>query len=321
MRRCRVPAFKTSTMTSSALRPKRRTPWLSHRILIAYLFVLPLMLWLAATILYPLASAVWLSVQDIKVIGTPGEFVGLENYERILTSDRFWEALGRSLIWVLGNAVLQTSLAFVAALILKQAFPGQQVARVWIILSWIVPTVVVVIIWRWLLSASGGVVNYVLVSTGITPEPIGFFGSGESAFASVIAINSWRYFPFNAVILLAALQRIPAELYEAASVDGANTLQKFRGITLPSLQPVLFVLGLIGTLMSFNVFDVIWLLTKGGPSGATTTLPVLIYETAFGRFRLSQAAAMSVITGGLLVAFALLFIRFMSPPSDGDDED
>ncbi len=288
---------------------------------LGYAFVLPLMLWLGFTILLPLAQAVILSVQNVRVIGTSGEFVGLDNYVRLFGNERFWAALGRTLVWVLGNAVLQTLLAFSAALILKQKFAGQRIARIWIILSWIVPTVVVVIIWRWLLSASGGIVNYALVGLGLTPEPIGFFSTGSSAFASVIAINSWRWFPFQAVILLAALQRIPAELYEAASVDGATAVQKFVRITLPSLQPVLFVMGLIGTLMSFNVFDVIWLLTAGGPSSATTTLPVLIYDTGFRQFRLSQAAAISVVAVEIKLIFALLVMRFAAPPSDEPEED
>lgn len=297
-----------------------RSEWLSIRMLTGYLFVMPLMLWLAATILYPLIMSVLLSVQNIKVIGTPGQYVGLDNYKRILDLPYFMDALKRSVIWVVGNAVAQTLLAFAAALILKQRFTGQRFARIWIILSWVVPTVVVVIIWRWLLSASGGIVNYTLVSLGLTSEPIGFFSTGNTAFLSVILINSWRWFPFNAVILLAALQRIPGELYEAASVDGASVIQKFRHITMPGLRPVLFVMGLIGTLMSFNVFDVIWLLTGGGPSRATTTLPVLIYETAFKKYRLSQAAAMSVMTGVILFVFAALFIRFMSPPSETEEE-
>lgn len=296
-----------------------RSEWLSVNTLMGYAFVLPLLLWLAATILYPLLKSIQLSVLNIKFIGTPGEFVGLDNYERVLTSPYFRAALQNSAIWVVANAVVQTVLAFAAALILKQHFVGNRVARIWIILSWVVPTVVVVIIWRWLLSASGGIVNYSLQTLGIIDKPVGFFSTGNTAFISVILINSWRWFPFNAVILLAALQRIPSELYEAAAVDGANVLQKFRFITLPSLQPVLFVMGLIGTLLSFNVFDVIWLLTGGGPSRATTTLPVLIYDTAFKQYRLSQAAAMSVLTGLILLVFAALFIRFLSPASDSDE--
>ncbi len=287
----------------------------TRRVIVGYLFVAPLLIWLAATILYPLISAILLSLQDIKIIGTTGNFVGLSNYVRILSSDSFWQALGRSLVWVIGNAVAQTIAAFAAALILNQRFRGQGLARIWIILSWIVPTVVVVIIWRWLLSSSG-VVNYILVGLNIVDEPIGFFSTRNAATVSVILINAWRWFPFMTVTLLAALQSIPRELYEAAQVDGAAAIQRFFRITLPLLQPVLFVLGLVGTLLSFNVFDVIWLLTGGGPSSATTTLPVFIYDTAFTKYRLSQAAAVSVVSGFLLLLFALLFIRFMAPKQE-----
>jgi multiple sugar transport system permease protein len=303
-----------STTTTTGHRPRRRGG-ISRRTWTGYLYVAPLMLWLAFTILYPLISAVFLSVQDIKIIGTPGKFVGLANYTRLLTNDAFWESLLRSAGWVVGNAAVQTLAAFAAALVLNQRFRGRGAARIWIIMSWIVPAVVVVIIWRWLLSSSG-VVNYLLTTLGITPEPIGFFSTPQAAQTSVILINAWRWFPFMTVTLLAGMQSIPREIYEAAAVDGATAVQRFWSITFPLLGPVLFVLGLVGTLMSFNVFDVIWLLTGGGPSDATTTLPVLIYVTAFTKYRLSQAAAISVVSGLLLLVFALLFIRFMAPKQE-----
>ena len=303
-----------STTSTTDNRPQRRRSF-SRRTWTGYLYVAPLMLWLAFTILYPLISAVFLSVQDIKVIGTPGKFVGLANYTRLLTNDAFWESLLRSVGWVVGNAAVQTFAAFAAALVLNQRFRGRGAARIWIILSWIVPAVVVVIIWRWLLSSSG-VVNYLLTTLGIVAEPLGFFSTPQAAQASVILINSWRWFPFMTVTLLAGMQSIPRELYEAAAVDGATAVQRFWSITFPLLGPVLFVLGLVGTLMSFNVFDVIWLLTGGGPSEATTTLPVLIYVTAFTKYRLSQAAAISVVSGLILLVFALLFIRFMAPKQE-----
>ncbi|MBP1702263.1 MAG: putative transporter permease protein [Chloroflexi bacterium] len=286
--------------------------------LLGLLLVAPLVLWLTAAILYPLFSAIRLSFLDTGIIGTGGKFIGLENYQFILSSPDFWKALGRSLVWVVGNAVVQTLAAFAAALILMQSFPGQGVARIWIILSWIIPTVVVVIIWRWLLGTSGGIVNYLLVSLGILDSPVGFFSTARSAFASVVFINSWRWFPLMTVILLAAMQGIPQELYEAAAVDGATSSKKFTNITLPALQPVLFVLGLVGTLWSINVFDIIWLTTGGGPSSATMTLPVFIYDMAFKGYRLSRAAAASVVMGMLLLVFVYLFNRFMSPPPETD---
>ena len=296
--------------------PKHRKPQHStglRQVVIGYLFVLPLLLWLAGTILYPLFSTFYLSVLNIKIIGSGGKFVGFDNYLRVLKLSHFWAASWRSLLWVLGNAILQTLLAFITALILQQKFVGRNFARVWVILPWIVPTVVVVVIWRWLLTASGGIINYLLVSLGLVARPIGFFSTRGRAFASVIAINSWRWFPFVTVILLAALVRIPRELYDAAGVDGASRWQQFVHVTLPGLQPVLFVMGLVGTLLSFNVFDIVWLLTGGGPASGTTTLPVLIYDTAFKKYRLSQAAAMSVIVGIILLIFAALFIHYMAP--------
>jgi multiple sugar transport system permease protein len=308
-----VASTTTTTQPPARRQSSRRAG--HRRSWTGYLYVAPLMLWLAGAILYPLLSAVALSVQDIKIIGTPGKFVGFDNYVRLLGNDAFWESLGRSGLWVVGNAVAQTVAAFAAALVLNQRFRGRGIARVWIIMSWIVPAVVVVIIWRWLLSSSG-VVNYLLTALGIVAEPIGFFSSREAAQASVILINSWRWFPFMAVTLLAGMQSIPRELYEAAAVDGATAVQRFWSITFPLLRPVLFVLGLVGTLMSFNVFDIIWLLTGGGPSNATTTLPVLIYDTAFTKYRLSQAAAISVVSGLLLLLFALLFIRLMAPKQE-----
>ena len=144
------------------MRRKARFAW-SRQGWLGYLLVAPLMIWLAATILYPLFSAIRLSFLDVGIIGTGGNFIGLDNYSRILGSNKFWSALGRSLVWVLSNAVLQTVAAFATAIILKQRFRGQRLARIWVILSWIVPTVVVVIIWRWLLGTSGGIINYALV--------------------------------------------------------------------------------------------------------------------------------------------------------------
>lgn len=306
----------TGTAVVTVRAPKRRRFVLTYRTAQAaagYIFVAPLLLWLALTIAYPLISAVDLSLRDIRIIGPEGAFLGAGNYLRALGSDRYWAALGRSGIWIAGNALAQTLLAFMTALAVNQRFPGVRLVRSWVILTWIVPTVVVVIIWRWLLSTSGGLINYLVMMLGLADRPIGFFGSGGSAMTSLILINSWRFFPFIAVILLAGLQRIPIELYESATMDGATSTQKFRYITLPLLHQTLFVLGLVGTLLSFNVFDIVWLLTAGGPSGATTTVPVLIYETAFKSYRLSEAAAMSVITGVFLMAFALAFIRFLAP--------
>lgn len=283
---------------------------------LAFVLVAPALLFLAATLGWPLVQAVQLSLQDVRVIGAPGAFVGLDNYNRVLSNPSFWNAAWLSVVWVVANAVLQTVLALAVALVLNEKFPGVRVARTWVILTWIVPTVVVVVIWRWLFSTSGGMINPLLIQAGIVERPVGFFATPWTAMATLVFINSWRWFPFIALMMLAGLTRIPDDLYEAARIDGANAWQRFKRITWPLLAPTLGVLAVIGTLLSFNVFDIIWLLTSGGPAGGSRTLPVLIYETAFKGYRLSEAATVSVLATLLLMAFAVVATRALDR---GDD--
>ncbi len=284
-----------------------------------YLLVGPLVLWLVVTIVVPLAYSVYLGFTDAGVIGTGANFTGLENYATVFGDPEFRSAFGRSLVWAVGGAVVQTVLAFAAALALNQAFRGRRFARTWIILSWIIPTIVIAILWRWMLNASYGVINFIVTSVGIADAPIDFLGSPKWALPTVIAINAWRWFPFLALLILAGLQSIPKEYYEAAEVDGASAIQRFFSITMPQLQPVLYVVGLIGTLWAFNIFDVIWLLTQGGPSGSTQTLPVLIYDKAFNGFALGEASAISVVLCAFLLIFSLVYIRFV-PSGESDTE-
>ena len=278
----------------------------------ALLLIAPALTLLAAVLAWPLVSGILMSFRDVRIVGSEGPWVGFENYLKVLSDPAFWRASWLSFVWVASNAVLQTVLALAAALILHQKFPGVRVARTWIVLSWIVPTVVVVMIWRWLFSTSGGVVNPALMGLGLTERPVGFFASPSTAFATLVFINSWRWFPFIALMILAGLTRIPSDLHEAARVDGAGPWKRFTRITWPLLAPTLTVLLVIGTLLSFNVFDVIWLMTAGGPAGGTRTLPVLIYETAFRGYRISEAATIAVLATLFLMAFAVFATRRLS---------
>mgnify|MGYP001446611508 FL=1 len=281
-----------------------------------WLFVLPLLIWLSLSILFPLYIAIDLSFYNVKIIGTEGKFYEFKNYIKIINSSKFWTALKNSSLWVIGNAVAQTFFAFLIALTLNKKFKFQKIATNWIILSFIIPTVVIVVIWKLMLSSSSGIVSSTLVNLNIVEKPIGFFSSPNIAFISLILINSWRWSPFLALIILSGLKSINREIYDASKIDGTNFFNEFWYITFPNLKHVLFVLGLVGTLLSFNVFDIIWLITKGGPSGATTTLPLLIYETAFTKFRMSQAAALSVITSIILLTYSIIFIKLMSEKKD-----
>jgi multiple sugar transport system permease protein len=300
------------TDTATAGRPRRR-PWTTH--LLGYGLITPLALVMVAVIGYPLLNTVVLSLQNQGVVGSESSYVGLDNYTQALTDGTFWAAIGRSGIWLLGNLVVQTIIAFVTAMVIGGAGRWARASRTWILFPWVIPTVAVAVIWQWLTNSNYGIIPKAGAAVGI--EGLGSpFGDPALAMPALILMNSWHWFPLGAVVIYGALQTIPAEIYEAARVDGANAWRMFWRITFPLLQPVLFALGLVGSLWSFNIVDSIYLVTKGGPADATTTAPVFIYNKAFNQFQASDAAAISVITVILLAAVAFFYIRVAKPKED-----
>jgi multiple sugar transport system permease protein len=290
-------------------RPRRRQD--SKERLLGIALVSPLVLIMLLIIGYPLVNTVALSLQNQAVIATPSSFVGMDTYQRVLTDSPMWQALGKSGIWLVGNLVVQTVLAFATALLLTRAGRWSRWARTWVLLPWVIPTVAVAVIWQWLTNSNYGIVAKLFAALG--QNDVQFFADSTWALPTLILMNSWHWFPLGAVIIFGALQTVPGDLYEAAKVDGANAWSTFWHITLPVLQPVLFALGLVGSLWSFNIIDSIYLVTRGGPAGASTTAPVLIYDTAFKAFRASEAAAMSVATIVILGILAWLYIRLAKP--------
>lgn len=269
--------------------------------------ITPVLIWLSLVVLVPMISAITTSFTSLRIPGAPYEVVGFEQYQALLGDARFRGSIGRSIVWVIGNGVLQTAAALVVALLLNRPFRGQGFVRSWIVLPWVVPVAVIAILWRWMLDASAGVVNWILLGLGLRESPVIFLGDPSNAFPSLIAMNSWRFFPFLTLIILAMLQTVPDHEYEAARVDGASRWMQFRTVTFPHILPALAVLGLVGTLWAANVFDLLWLVTRGGPVDSTTTTPVFIYEQAFTAFNLAAAAAASTLYLLLLVAFAIGF--------------
>lgn len=278
---------------------------------LGYLLITPVLSITALVIAFPLVSAIVTSFRDERIIGTDSQFVGLETFARVMSDSAFWDALGRSGIWLILNLLVQTVLAFTAALLLRRKGWWSRTARTWIVLPWVIPTVAVAVIWQWLLNSNYGIVYKIIEFFGI---PLGSpFGNASTALIMVILVNSWHWFPLGAVVIYGGLATIPEEINEAARMDGANAWQAFWRVTFPLLQPVLFALGLVGSLWSVNILDSIYLITEGGPAGATTTMPVFVYDTAFSAFRSSQAAAASVLTVIILAIAAMLFVRLARP--------
>ncbi|MDR7542919.1 MAG: sugar ABC transporter permease [Armatimonadota bacterium] len=279
-----------------------------------YLLILPLLTWALLTLAYPLADTIRLSVLNVGYVGTSGTFAGLANFRAVLASSEFWSALRVSVVWTALNVALQLALALVTALVLNQDFRGREVVRNWIILPWLFPSIVLATMGKWVLDPTLGVVNYLLLQAGLIARPLSFLGSVTTALYAVTAVNVWRWFPFFSVIILAALQTIPRELGESADIDGAGYLARLWYVELPVIGPVLRVVILIACLWAVNIFDAIWLLTRGGPRYATTTFSILIYYKGFVEHRISHAATVSLLMFLMLLAFGLLYFRYVSRP-------
>lgn len=281
--------------------------WLGRDPGFGLILVVPLFLWVATTLLYPLVEAAVLSVKNVGYAGTAGRYVGLANYSRLLGSFAFWRCIWLTIVWTGLNVVLQLCLAVAGALILNQDFFGQRFVRNWIIIPWVLPSIVLATMGKWILDPSLGVVNYLLRKLGLIETPVSFLANPSLAMLTVTILNVWRWFPFFLVTLLAALQTIPKEQYEAADIDRATSWQKFMHVDMPGIMPVLKVQAIMCTLWAANIFDTIWLLTRGGPADATTTLTIQVYLKAFQEFRISQSSAIAMIMFLLLLGGSLIY--------------
>ncbi|MFG1360553.1 carbohydrate ABC transporter permease [Xanthobacter pseudotagetidis] len=270
---------------------------------------------LAATLLLivaPVAYAISLSFYRMdSFVGAP-QWAGLDNYARVLSDWTFWRALINGFVYSLGTIVLQVTLGIGFALVLNQVFPLRNIVRGLSILPYLLPTVVVVLTFKWMVDGSIGVLTAVIAALGL--PPVSWFESPAAAMTSVILVSVWMWTPFVTTTFLAALQTVPASLYEAAKVDGTNAVQRFFHITLPMLKPILTVIVLLRAVWMFNKFDVIWLLTQGGPVGATEHLAILSYKTAFSLFDIGGGAAIATIS--FLILSVAVFIYFRLFPLD-----
>jgi multiple sugar transport system permease protein len=269
------------------------------------LLVLPANLLILLVIVFPFLYVFGLSFYN----EAEGEYVGAANYRALLDATDFWPSVRVSLAWTAGNLVLQTLGGLGLALLLHRRFAGRDAVRTLFLVPFVVPTAVVALMWGWILNSTFGVLNHVLLETGLRAMPINFLGDPNYALPTLVLINVWRWIPLVALIIFAILQGIPRSEYEAARVEGAGAWASFRFVTYPYLGRSMTALGLLGTLLTFNIFDLIWLLTAGGPLNKTKSLPVYIYEIAFGRQNLGGAAAASVVMFLLLVAFTVLYFR------------
>jgi len=266
-----------------------------------WLLVLPAVLLIAALSLYPVAYGIWLSFYDKHAFFPEARFIGVANYTAVLADEEFWRSLRLGLVYSLTTIALQLVLGTASALLLNQTFPGRGLVRAVAIFPYVVPTVVAIIIWKWLLNSQFGLVNYALGAE------FSWFGR-DLIMVSLILISVWQFFPFVLLAVLARLQTIPPELYEAAKVDGAGAWQRFVHITLPQLGPVLFVVVLLRSIWMFTKFDTPWLIIQGGGAEPyIRTLPVYTFQRTFAYYEAGRGSAMAVLMFLLLAAAAALY--------------
>lgn len=282
-----------SSSTSLAVPSRARTLRGQSRrdTVLAYAFSAPALLAVVGVLFYPIISLLITSLYSKPTLSRPSAFVGLANYFSVLADPIFSSAVWNMFVWTLAVTVGEVVIGLYFALLLHQRFPGRWLARMAVIIPWVLPGVVVAVTWRFMYSQDFGLINLVLREIGLGQLAHAWLGDRQTAMIAVILVGVWKGFGFYTLMFLAGIQTIPVELYEAAKIDGATGRQQLFGITLPLLRPVMITSTVLGLIWTSNYFEAIFVMTGGGPARSTETLPMFIYNTGFTFYRIEEAMA------------------------------
>lgn len=283
--------------------------------LLGYLLLLPAVLVFLVLSVGPVLYGIWLSFQsgfgflDL-------EFVGLENYRVLLFDEpNFWSSVRTGSVYAVYSVILQTTLGVAIALLLNESFRFENFVRTIVLVTYLIPTVAVAILFRWLLNAQIGIVNFSLTRYTPVDGTVNFF-SEALAMHTVVWASGWKFTIFVVLIILARLQSIDSELYELARINGANAVQRFRDVTYPQIRSALFLVILLRGIFMFNKFDMIWVLTEGGPFGQTETMVIYAYKAAFGQQSYGEGAAVTTLMFLLLAGVSVVYFAVFSPEEE-----
>jgi multiple sugar transport system permease protein len=277
---------------------------------LGWLLLAPSLLLIGGLILYPILYNLWLSLFDKHAFLPSQTFVGLQHYRYFATDEEFWRSVRHGLIYSAATLVLQLVLGVLAALLLNETFRGRNLLRGVVLFPYMIPTIVAVMLWKWLLNDSYGLVNHLLEMFGVIRTPVAWLGR-DYIMVSLILTSVWQFFPFVVVTYLARLQTIAPELYEAARVDGATAWRRFLHVTLPQTRNVLFVIVLLRGIWMFTKFDTVWLMGgEGGVGRYIRTLPIYAYSRSFTYLQAGMGAALAVIMVGMLAAATAVYFRY-----------
>lgn len=296
--------FETLQHTTSHSPPRRLTDGQ-----FALLLLLPGGALLLGVVLYPLVAALVTAFFEQSLVVPGRTFVGLANIVDVLTGD-FPRLLWQTLVFTVGTTIFPFVIGFALALALNTRIRGAKVLRGLMLIPWLVPGVVVSFLWMWIFNANYGVLNAFLETLGLIDGPVAWLAQPGTAMTAVVVAKTWQSFPWMMVMLLAGLQTVPRELHEAAEMDGAGTVRRFFSITLPQVKGIVGLVLLLELIWNFQHFDIIYVLTGGGPAGSTQTFATAVYETAFHGFDLGHAGALGLLWMVLLMGLVVVYIRF-----------
>ena len=279
--------------------------------LTGWLLLAPSLLLRGGLVVFPILYNIWLSLFDKHAFMPVQRFVGLQHYVYFARDPEFWASVEYGVIYAGSTLALQLVLGVGAALLLNEAFRGRNLLRGIVLFPYMIPTIVAVILWKWLLNDSYGLVNHWLVASGVVTAPVAWLGK-DHIMTSLVVTSVWQFFPFVVVTYLARLQTIAPELYEAAKVDGAGAWRRFRHVTLPQTRNVLFVIVLLRSIFMFTKFDTVWLMAgEGGVSRYVRTLPVYAYARSFTYLQAGMGAALAVLMFLMLLVITAVYFRVL----------
>ncbi|MET3614103.1 multiple sugar transport system permease protein [Rhizobium aquaticum] len=285
-------------------------------VLFAWLLLAPALLYVTIIVAYPLVDTFILSFTDASLKRTT-EWVGWANYAKIF-NDTFAGVILRTFIWTFFSVSIKMIIGTFGATMLNAAVPGRALFRILTMPPWIVPMAIGIFMWGWMYNGQFGMISGMLQRFGLVSGPVAFLAEGSTAFWATVITDVWIGVPMVTLYLLAATQSIPQDLFEAAWVDGASRFYRFRRITLPLLVPSMITMSMISMISTFNSFDIIWILTRGGPNGETTTMIIDTYKTAIGSYKYGEGAARAVLICIFLSIFSVAYFRVVNKLSAGD---
>jgi multiple sugar transport system permease protein len=271
--------------------------------------------YLLAFVGFPIVYNVIMSFQEVtlgNLADTIRPFIGLDNYRTVIADPAFQKVFANSIIFVLVNVVAQVGIGLALALLFAQPFPGAPFMRGLLLASWMLPALVVGALWKWIFATEYGVANFVLRSIGIIGSSVHWLSDPSVALASVTIANVWFGMPFSMILVAAALTSVPGELYEAATLDGAGMVARFRYITLPAIRPALLAIACLVTIYTMRAFDLIFAMTHGGPLDSSNVLPLLSYQFSFQQFQFGVGSAIGTFAFVIVFAVALVYVRTLN---------